>query len=416
MPLLLSSAECRKSKAPGHPLFFRPFRLVFPYFAAVMALGIKNVSIVTVIVSSVVTWIGFYTWQIIFNNFAVEAFGASPTEVGLIQTTREIPGLLAFGVGALAVHFTESRIAGLSIVVVGLGLLWCGLAPSLLMLGLATVVMSFGFHYFEPTNSAQLLVLAKSEDLGKVQGRLLSYESMAGLVGAGLVLGLTFFLDYRATFYLIGGLVSAAGLYLVFALPSNRGAVEQRRVRIGKKYREYYTLSFLRGCRRHIFTTFAIFLLVKNHGLGITFVSAMMLTNNFVTIFTNRLLGRLSDRLGERTVLAGSSFFLVFIFAGYAVVEYLPLLIVLYILDNILYGSSVALNSYLRKISTPEDLTGCLSFGMTANHITAVLVPVVGGVAWDLFGFQATFIGGAAIVFVDMLFALRVPRKGLDIH
>lgn len=380
-----------------------------------MALGIKKVSFFTVTLSAIVIWIGFYTWRIIFNNFAVETFDASPTDVGLIQAVREIPGLLAFGAGALALYLTESKIAGLSIVIVGLGLLWCGLSPSLLMLGLATVLMSFGFHYFEPTNSAQLLVLAKSQDLGKAQGRLLSYESMAGLAGAGLVLGLTLFLDYRVTFYLIGGLVSAVGLYLVFALPSNRGAAEKRQVKIKKKYWLYYTLSFLRGCRRHIFTTFAIFLLVKNHGLGITYVSAMMLANNLITIFTNRLLGRMSDHLGERAILVGSSFLLVFIFSGYAYVTYLPFLVVLFLLDNILFGSSVALKSYLRKISTPEDLTGCLSFGMTANHITAVVIPIIGGVAWSMFGYQATFIAGAAIVFIDMLFALRVPKLGRNI-
>jgi predicted MFS family arabinose efflux permease len=102
---------------------------------------------------------------------------------------------------------------------------------------------------------------------------------------------------------------------------------------------------------------------------------------------------------------------LVFIFAGYAVVDYLPLLIGLYLVDNVLFGSSIALKSYLRKISTPEDLTGCLSFGMSANHVTAVVIPVAGGVAWSMFGHEATFIAGAVIVFVDMLFALKVPKN-----
>ena len=80
------------------------------------------------------------------------------------------------------------------------------------------------------------------------------------------------------------------------------------------------------------------------------------------------------------------------------------------LVDNVLFGSSIALKSYLRKISTPEDLTGCLSFGMSANHVTAVVIPVAGGVAWSMFGHEATFIAGAVIVFVDMLFALKVPK------
>jgi predicted MFS family arabinose efflux permease len=169
-------------------------------------------------------------------------------------------------------------------------------------------------------------------------------------------------------------------------------------------------LAFLRGCRRHIFTTFAIFLLVKNHELSITIISIIMLANNFITIFTNRWIGHISDKFGERVILVGCSFLLVFIFFGYAYVTYLPLLIAFYLCDNILFGSSIALKSYLKKISTAEDLTGCLSFGMTANHITAVIIPVAGGIIWSKFGYQAAFIIGAVIVFIDMLFALKIPK------
>jgi predicted MFS family arabinose efflux permease len=110
-------------------------------------------------------------------------------------------------------------------------------------------------------------------------------------------------------------------------------------------------------------------------------------------------------------VLVGCSFLLVFVFCGYAYITYLPVLIGFYLIDNILFGSSIALQSYLQQISDPEDLTGNLSFGMTANHITAVIVPVLGGLAWSLFGFKVTFIAGAAIVFIDLLFALKIPAK-----
>nr|MBN2277317.1 MFS transporter [candidate division Zixibacteria bacterium] len=377
-----------------------------------MALGINRVSFLTVAFSNFTIWIGFYAWRIIFNNFAVEIFDASPAEIGIIQSVREIPGLLAFGAGALALILTESKIVSISVILVGLGLILSGLAPSLVIFGLATLVISFGLHYFEPLNTSQLLLLASADNYGKIQGRLRSWESIAGLTGGSLVLILTLFLSYRATFYAVGGLVLLIGLYLLAAIPPNRGLAEKRKLTLKKKYWLYYTLYFLRGCRRHIFTTFAIFLLVKNHGLNITMISGIILANNLITIFTNRWLGILSDRLGERAVMAGCSFILIFIFSGYAYVDYLPLLIIFYLIDNILFGSSIALKSYLRKISTGEDLTGCLAMGMTANHITAVVIPVAGGVIWELFGYTATFLIGAGIVLIDMIFALQLPRKG----
>ncbi len=376
-----------------------------------MALGIKRNSIIILTFSNFVIMAGFNVWRILFNNFAVETFDASATEVGIIQAVREVPGLLAFGVGALAIYFAESRISALSITIVGLGLLLCVFSPTLIVLSVATFVMSLGFHYFEPSNTSQLLMYANSGEFGRVQGKYKSFESMAGLTAGALVLVLALTFSYRQTFYIIGALVFLIGLYLVLALPPNRGRTEKRKIRPKKEYWLYYVLSFLRGCRRHIFTTFAIFLLVKNHELSIAVVTSIYLLNNFTTIFTFRLLGKISDRFGERTVLAGSSLLLIFVFTGYAYVEYLPLLIAFFVIDNTLFGSSIALKSYIRRISTLEDLTGCLSTGMTMNHITAIVIPIIGGLAWNLFGYQVTFIAGAIIVTVDLFFALKIPRK-----
>jgi predicted MFS family arabinose efflux permease len=376
-----------------------------------MSWRIQKVTVFSITLSAVSMYVGFSAWRVMFNNYAVDVFAADATQVGIIQAVREIPGLLAFGVGILAVIFAESRIAALSVVLAGAGLVVAGMAQSLWILGLATLMMSFGFHYFMPTNSSQLLLLSKSEELGRAQGKLSSFQSLASLFGAGLVLVLTLFIDYRQTFFLIGGAVALVGLYLTFALPSNRTDTESRKTRLKKDYWLYYTLSFLRGCRRHIFTTFAIFLLVKHHGLSITAVSALMLVTFGINVFTFRILGNLTDRIGERRILAGSSAILVLIFSGYAWIEYIPVLIGFYLIDNVLFGSSIALKSYVRKIAPPADVTGCLSFGMTANHITAVIIPVAGGVVWNLFGHEVTFMAGAAIVLIDMFFALAVPSN-----
>jgi predicted MFS family arabinose efflux permease len=109
--------------------------------------------------------------------------------------------------------------------------------------------------------------------------------------------------------------------------------------------------------------------------------------------------------------LVGCSFLLVFIFSGYALINYLPILIAFYLFDNVLFGSSIALKSYLSKMCPAEDLTSCLSFGMTANHITAIIIPVAGGIAWSMFGYKTTFMAGAVIVFIDMIISLKVPKK-----
>ncbi|MBD3235050.1 MAG: MFS transporter [candidate division Zixibacteria bacterium] len=373
-----------------------------------------NVSFKTIAANSFAIFFGFTVWRVLFNNYAKEVFNIDPTQVGIIQSVREIPGLLGFGSGLLALILSESKIAAVNIVILGVGLLIVGWADSLWMMGVGTFISSVGFHYFVTANRSQLLNFVKTRETGRAQGKLMSIESISAVSATLVVLILTLFLDYRWTFTILGCAVLLFGLYFALVIKSNRLEGETRKAKIRKKYWLYYSLDFLRGCRRHIFTTFAIFLLVANFDMSITSISTLILINGILIIFTSRLIGYLTETIGERNVLVGTSFILTFIFLGYAYVNYLPLLIGCFILDHILFGSSIALNSYLRKISSPEDLTGNLSFGLTANHISAVIIPIVGGAMWDLFGYQTTFLFGAVIVFFDMILATRVKSDAFD--
>jgi predicted MFS family arabinose efflux permease len=94
---------------------------------------------------------------------------------------------------------------------------------------------------------------------------------------------------------------------------------------------------------------------------------------------------------------------LIFVFLGYAYVTYLPALFVLYMVDNILFGFNLALTTYFQKIAvTPEEVTSNLSVGQTIEHIAAVVVPVMGGTVWELYGSQAPFLVGVGIVLVSL--------------
>jgi predicted MFS family arabinose efflux permease len=371
----------------------------------------REVNLLAIALNTFTLYFGFTVWRVIFNNFAKEVLDITPAQIGIIQSVREIPGLLGFTVGALAIYLAEVKIATLSIVVLGLGLIMVGYSNSVLMLGAGTLVMSIGFHAFLSSNDALLLHFIKTKESGKAQGKIKSTESTAGVMATLGVFATTLFLGYTEVLTVFGALVVIAGGYFTFTLKDNRAKEEERKVRLKRKYSLYYLLSFLRGCRRHIFTTFAIFLLVANHQISITTAAMLFFVSNVVTIYTNSFMGGLVERWGERIVLAGSSFILIFIFSGYAYIGWLPLLAVLYVADNILFGSSIALQSYARKIAEKADLTSCISFSVTINHISAVILPVLGGVIWEVLGFKATFLFGAAIVFLDMLFSLRVKTR-----
>ncbi|MBU7029580.1 MAG: MFS transporter, partial [Theionarchaea archaeon] len=42
------------------------------------------------------------------------------------------------------------------------------------------------------------------------------------------------------------------------------------------------------------------------------------------------------------------------------------------------------------------------------NHVAAIFIPVVGGVVWNMYGYQATFMLGAVLLLFSVFFARRI--------
>lgn len=370
--------------------------------------------LVFIILSNFVLNFGFQVWQTLFNNFAVEELAAGPAAVGLIQAVREVPGLLGFVLAFLALYVSELRIMSLSIVLMGVGVVLSGQATGIPFLMFSTLLMSLGFHFFYPSSSAVVLMAIKKEDTPRMLGNLGSLGSLASVAGTGLVLLLAARAGYRNMFTGVGVLVIAGGLLLLAIRGHKGGLPTGRRVRLRRRYWLYYTLSFLLGSRRHIFTTFAVFLLVREYHVSVQTTALLFLVNSIINVVTLRLTGQWVGRLGERLAMTITFSSLALIFLGYAYVTALPALFGLFILDNIFFGFNVALPSYFQKIAvTPEEITSNLSVEQAIQHIAAIIVPLVGGTVWELFGARAPFLFGVGIVLAGLLLAqrIRIPAE-----
>jgi len=364
------------------------------------------------IASSFLLNFGHRIWQAMFNNFAVEKIGVGPEAIGWIQSVRELPGLLAFATAFLALVLSELRIMALSLVLLGIGLILTGQATTIPIVLVATIVMSFGFHFFEPCSNGVILMSIDREESPKVLGQLRSLGAIAALSATVVVYLLVDRLGYRALFLVVGAAVAVGGAILFFRSRGEHGLPQRRRIRLRKRYWLFYTLAFLMGSRRHIFTTFAPFLLVLTHGVNVQTMSILFLVNALVNTYVYQKVGKLVPKLGERTILTIAFAVLIPVFLGYAFINYLPLLFALFVVDNMLFGFNLSLTTYLQKIAvTPEELTSNLSAQTTINHVSAVVVPIVGGTVWALLGSQATFLIGVGIAVVSLLFAqwIRIP-------
>ncbi len=119
-------------------------------------------------------YLGFNVWQAVFNNFAVEELGTSASHMGIIQSVREIPGLLGFILAFLAIWFSEMRMLGLSLLLEGLGIIATGFSGNIPLLMISTLVMSTGFHFFYPCSNSLVLMGSSKEDAPKTLGKLSS--------------------------------------------------------------------------------------------------------------------------------------------------------------------------------------------------------------------------------------------------
>jgi hypothetical protein len=362
-------------------------------------------------VLTICSTVGLQTWRTLFNNFAVEVAGLEGNHIGMIQSIREIPGFLALLVVFLLFLIKEYRLSALSICILGAGVAATGVLPSYAGIILTTLVMSFGFHYYETTNQSLTLQYFDQKTSPWVFGKQRSFAAATN-VGVGvLIYFIEPFFSYLQMYLVFGGLLMIIGVRAMFQDPVDREVVPQhKKMILRKKYWLYYTLTFLAGARRQIFIAFAIFLMVKRFHFSVREIAILFVINNIVNYFLSPLIGKAIIRFGERKVLSLEYFSLIFVFTGYAVVQSKLLVALLYILDHIFFNFAIAIRTYFQKIGDPRDIAPSMAVGFTINHIAAVALPGVGGLLW-MMDYRIPFILGAGLSLVSLAAVQKIRVK-----
>jgi len=355
--------------------------------------------------------IGLQVWRTLFNNFSVEVAVLDGNHIGIIQSVRELPGLLTLLVIFVLMIIKEHRLSAVSILVLGLGVGVTGLFPSFVGLLLTTLTMSIGFHYYETTNQSLTLQYFDKNTSPWVLGKMRSYSAASNIAVGILIYVLTSVLNYTQMYLLLGSLICAAGIWGLRQDPVDRNLPPQlKKMIFRKKYWLFYFLTFMGGARRQIFVAFAVFLLVKNFQFSIQEVTALFVVNNVINYFLSPLIGKSIIRFGERKVLSLEYGSLIFIFLGYAVVQSKIVLALLYILDHIFFNFAIAIRTYFQKVGDPQDIAPSMAMGFTINHIAAVFLPAVGGLLW-MVDYRIPFVAGAAMSMISLLAVQMIRVK-----
>lgn len=360
--------------------------------------------------ATIVMALSFSTWLALLNNFAIESVSFTGAEIGILQSLREIPGLLAFTAAFVLLALKEQTFAIVSLAVLSIGVAITGLLPSVYGLYATTIIMSVGFHYYETVNQSLSLQWFSKEEAPQKLGKLLSIKSASSLVAYGAVwLGFSIFaVSYQSMYFLVGSVALLLVLMLAILMPSfDHGAPQHKKLILRKRYGLYYILTFFSGARRQIFVVFAGFLMVEKFGYSVAQISALYMANHVLNFFIAPKIGAWIGRVGERRALTVEYIGLILVFTGYALVESADIAAVLYIVDHLFFAMAIALKTYFQKIADPQDIAGSAGVSFSINHIAAVIIPATFGLIW-LVDHSLVFYAGAALAGVSLVLSQRI--------
>ena len=357
--------------------------------------------------------IAFTAWMSLLNNFVVEVAHFDGEKIGLLQSIREIPGLLAFTIVFILLIFRQQNAAYFSLILLGVGTFVTGFFTTTIGLYITTLIMSTGFHYMETLHSSLSLQWIEKKKAPSFLGRLSALRSIVGLLTLGFIYILMEFLDfgYKSIYMLSGGLTIVLAIIAWLGFEHFKDdVVQETKLFLRKKYWLFYILTFLAGARRQIVVVFAGFLLVEKFGFGVQNMVLLLIVNTIINMFAAPYAGKLIERFGEKLSLRVEYLSIVIIFILYGLAQTKEMAIILYVIDNIFYTIAIALKTYFQKIADPKDIAVTSGVGSAINHIAAVFLPVTLGIVW-IYSHSAVFFIGAAIACISFFLTFLMVSK-----
>jgi len=344
------------------------------------------------------------------ENFLVEELKTSWFQRGLLESARETCGITALLVLALLAGFAEPLVAAAMLVLLAAGIGGYAFVPDYFWLVAMSLVWSQGLHVWMPLPDSMALSLAEPGRQGYRLGQMRAAGAIGFVVGLTGAYVLTRLGVQMRPLYL---LAAAAGLLAAAAclgIPRKIKTPGPRLV-FRRRYSLYYILCFLDGWRKQIFMCFAGFLLVKVYHADLKTMLILWGVVQVIGYMASPSVGRLIDRVGERRILVFYFTCLTLFFLGYAVIESIPALYVLFVIDSAFFVFAMAMTTYVGRLAPPAEHTPTLSMGIAMNHAAAVIMPLTGGIIWKLYGHKWIFVSGAIVALASVGVALLVPKR-----
>ena len=370
------------------------------------------------LLASIVMGIAYAVMDSTFNNFLNDRFTLSGFQRSFLEFPRELPGGSVIFFSALLWFLCSRRLGAWALLIGAVGTLLIGFAaPGYYFMVVWLFIYSLGQHVFMPLASSIGMELAAEGKAGRRLGQLNALRNAAAIGGSFLVfVGFKYLhFTFQYTFIIIAvGLTLAAQLMFAMKPPPVQNPAQY--LKLHREYRMYYLLAVLYGTRKQLFITFAPWVLVTVFQATPATLAALITIGGVIGILFQPLLGWAVDRLGERFVLTAEAIFLAFVCVGYGFARSVfPqstaffVVCACYLIDQMLMSVNMARATYMKKISLrPEDIQPALSIGVSIDHVVSISIALLGGVIWNVYGYQYVFLLGMFIALINFAAALQI--------
>lgn len=365
----------------------------------------------------------------VFNNYLDATFALSGFQRSFLEFPRELPGFLVLFASALLWFLDSRRLGAISLLLTGVGIFLVGaVSHSYISMVICVFTFSMGLHLYMPVATTIGMELAAEGKTAQRLGQFNAIRNLAVIIGSGLVyLGFKFLNFTFSTTFIIAAIIYIVSMVLVGTMKRSEVKSVTRRVflKLRKEYSLYYGLSVLSGARKQIFMTFAPWVIVTIFDKPTQTIATLVLIGGVVGILFQPLLGRLIDRLGERTVMMAEAVLLVPVCLAYGFSKSIfsnetafLIICACYLIDQVLMSVGMARSTYMKKIALQSaDIQPALSAALSIDHFFSIGVALIGGVIWNKLGFQYVFLFGVFIAVLNFFTAMRVrvPKKEIPV-
>ena len=370
----------------------------------------------------------------VYGNFYKEVYDVTPTQRGIIEFPRELPGLICVVFISMFSFLGEIRFAIIAQILSITGLILLGVfTPPFTIMLIFLFINSMGMHLYMPIKDSIGLNIIGTENTGRKFGVVNSVRT-----GTAFVAGIIIFFGFRSGFFnFSGGVIHLFLIATVFfalvvlILLKIRKLIGDPAINTGKgrflfrkEYKFYYILASLHGAHKQIAGVFGPWVLIDILLRQADTLAVLGMIGSFLGIFFIPLIGRMTDRFGVRRMMLAEGFSFVAVYVLYGMVSSgltsgslltvgIPVLVVyvLFIFDRMTMQLGMVRTLYLRSIAVDKsEISPTLSTGMSLDHVISIVGAFFGGLAWSAWGPQFVFYIAAALSLGNVFVAMRMPK------